>query len=131
MPVHRTEYKIQDFNNSEEMSDIKKEYNEMIEKKEKRVLTGKEFHEISKKLKKINYKLLPKRDTIYHETSPGNTSFDKATRRIEIKTYEIRKDYSRSPSRFSVNLRRTLSRLSGRNHSGGKKHKTKKNRKCN
>lgn len=93
--------------------------------KKKKVLTGKEFNEISKKLEKNNYKLLPKSDTIYHETSPGNTSFDRATRRIEIKTYEIRKDYSKKPSRFSENSRRILSRLS-RKTSGGKKRKITK-----
>ena len=123
--THRTEFKIQNFNRRE-LSDIQREYNNMIQKKETPILalSRQEFNEIIKKLKEKNYKLYRKdHDQTYNEESPGNTSFDKVKRKIEVQNFEIRKDYSRSPSR------RTLSRiLLGRN-SGGKKRKTRKNRK--
>jgi len=92
-------------------------------------LTRNQFNKISKELKKKNYNLLLKGHETYTEVSPGNTSFDRATRRIEVQTFELRKDYSKTPSRFSENAKKTLSRILSRKHSGGKKHKTRKNRK--
>lgn len=37
MPTHRIEFEIKNFNNKEEMRDIKKEYDSIIEKKEKNI----------------------------------------------------------------------------------------------